>query len=68
MSDEKKALLEEEYELPEQDHEKGPGWFLILSYVVIVAFMVYYLFTYWDWQSDYDVQQKQLQEQIVEPN
>ncbi len=37
-----------------QDESQGPGWFLKLSYVVIVAFCLYYLFTYWNWKSDYE--------------
>lgn len=43
----------------EQDHKRGPGWFLLTSYVVISVFCVYYLFTNWNWQSDYDRQQAQ---------
>lgn len=47
-----------------QDEKRGPGWFLKLAYVVINAVCVYYLFTYWDWKSNYDLQQEQIQKQI----
>ena len=53
-------------ELIPQDHEKGPGWFLKISYLVITIFCLYYLFTYWNWKSDYDRQQEQLQTEIIE--
>lgn len=45
----------------EQNHERGPGWFLKIAYVVITLFCVYYLFTYWDWKSNYEEQQAQIQ-------
>lgn len=45
--------------LIDQDHEQGPGWFLLTSYAVIAAFCLYYLFTFWDWRSDYEEQQDQ---------
>ena len=48
----------------EQNHEQGPGWFLKIAYVVIAAFCIYYLFTYWDWRSSYDEQQSQIQTQL----
>jgi hypothetical protein len=48
----------------QQNHERGPGWFLKISYAVIIIFCIYYLFTYWDWKSNYDVQQEQLQHQM----
>ena len=48
-----------------QDHERGPGWFLKISYLVITIFCVYYLYTYWNWQSDYDKQQAQIQQEIA---
>lgn len=47
-----------------QDHERGPGWFLKVSYVVITLFCIYYLYTYWDWKSEYDVQQEKIQMQL----
>ncbi len=48
----------------EQDHKKGPGWFLLLSYIVISLFCIYYLFTRWDWKSDYDLDQEKVQTEI----
>jgi hypothetical protein len=47
-----------------QNHDTGPGWFLKIAYVVIVAFCLYYLFTYWNWQSNYQEQQTQIQQKI----
>ena len=47
-----------------QNHTRGPGWFLILSYIFIAIFCIYYFFTYIDWQSDYDKQQMEIKEQI----
>lgn len=61
MSDKK---FHDDDELIPQDHERGPGWFLKISYGVIVAFCVYYLFTYWDWKSSYDLQQEEIQKKI----
>jgi hypothetical protein len=55
-------------EMIQQNEERGPGWFLKIAYAVIVAFCVYYLFTYWNWQSSYDEQQAQIQKQIAAPN
>ncbi|MDZ7291570.1 MAG: hypothetical protein ONB44_16570 [candidate division KSB1 bacterium] len=52
-------------ELIPQNHERGPGWFLKISYVVIIAFCVYYLFTYWSWKSGYDKQQEQIKKEIA---
>ncbi len=52
--------------LIDQDHERGPGWFLITSYVVIAVFCFYYLFTRWDWKSDYQEQQEQRQAGIAQ--
>lgn len=51
-------------EMIQQNHERGPGWFLKIAYAVIVAFCAYYLFSYWNWQSSYDEQQTQIQKQI----
>jgi hypothetical protein len=48
----------------QQDNTRGPGWFLKVAYVVIALFCAYYLFTYWDWQSDYQTQQAEIQTQI----
>jgi hypothetical protein len=47
-----------------QDEKRGPGWFLKLAYVVITAVCIYYLFTYWDWKSSYELQQEELQKQM----
>jgi hypothetical protein len=49
--------------IKQNDHQ-GPGWFLKIAYVVISIFCVYYLFTYWNWQSNYQEQQQQIQTQI----
>lgn len=51
-------------ELIPQDHQRGPGWFLKIAYGVIIIFCVYYLFTYWDWKSGYDLQQEEIQKKI----
>lgn len=40
-----------------QDEEQGPGWFLKISYLIITIFCLYYLFTNWNWQSDYELHQ-----------
>ncbi len=47
-----------------QNHDTGPGWFLKIAYVVIAATCIYYLFTYWDWQSNYQEQQTQIQTKL----
>ncbi len=69
MSDEKiNNTLPADGELEEvqidQDHKRGPGWFLIVSYVVISAFCLYYLFTHWEWKSDYELQQQKVQSEV----
>jgi hypothetical protein len=51
-------------ELIEQNHERGPGWFLKIAYVVITVVCVYYLFAYWNWQSNYDEQQAKIKTQL----
>ncbi len=51
-------------EVIEQNHERGPGWFLKIAYVVISLFCLYYLYTYWNWQSNYQEQQAQINAQI----
>ena len=48
----------------EQNHERGPGWFLLIAYVVITAFCVYYAVTYWDWKSSYEEQQMEIQSKL----
>ncbi len=47
-----------------QNHERGPGWFLKISYVVITLFCLYYLYTYWDWKSNYDTQQEKIRTEL----
>ena len=54
------ANPEPEEVLIEQDHKKGPGWFLVTAYVVISLFCLYYLYHHWNWQSDYDRQQQEV--------
>jgi hypothetical protein len=49
-------------EMMHQNHERGPGWFLKISYIVIALFCIYYFFEYKDWKSSYEVQQEQLQQ------
>jgi hypothetical protein len=51
-------------DLIEQNNERGPGWFLKITYIVVPLFMLYYLFTYWNWKSNYQIQQEQIQQQI----
>lgn len=51
-------------EVIQQDHKRGPGWFLKISYIIITLFCIYYLFAYWDWKSSYDEQQTQIQTQL----
>ncbi len=47
-----------------QNHNTGPGWFLKIAYIVIVLFCVYYGFKYWNWQSNYQNQQTEIQSKI----
>jgi hypothetical protein len=47
-----------------QNNERGPGWFLKITYVVVPLFMLYYLFTYWNWKSNYQLQQEELNQKI----
>lgn len=56
--------VEPEEVLIDQDHKRGPGWFLIAAYVVISLFCLYYLYTHWNWQSDYDRQQEEVNTRI----
>lgn len=51
-------------EIIEQNHERGPGWFLKIAYVAIAAFCVYYWFTYQNWKSTYDVQQEKIHTEL----
>ena len=48
----------------QQNNETGPGWFLKITYVVVTAVCIYYLFTYWNWQSNYQEQQTQIQTKL----
>lgn len=48
-------------EVIQQDHKRGPGWFLKISYIIITLFCLYYLFTFWDWKSSYDEQQTKIE-------
>ncbi len=48
----------------EQNHERGPGWFLKITYGVVIAFCIYYGYTYWNWQSSYDEQQTEIQTRL----
>jgi hypothetical protein len=47
-----------------QNNERGPGWFLKITYIVVPLFMLYYLFTYWNWKSNYQLQQEELNQKI----
>jgi hypothetical protein len=47
-----------------QNNTTGPGWFLKIAYVIIVAFCIYYGYTYWNWQSNYQEQQSQIQTKL----
>ena len=46
------------------DDNRGPGWFLKISYVVIVSFMLYYLYANWAWKSNYDEQQEKIKTEL----
>ena len=48
----------------EQDEKKGPGWFLILSYIGITIFCVYYFFAYYNWKSSYEIEHEKIMKQI----
>jgi hypothetical protein len=56
--------LTKDEDFMEQDHARGPGWFLLIAYAVITAFCIYYAVTYWDWQSSYQEQQTEIQTQL----
>lgn len=55
----KETAVDVEEVLIDQNHERGPGWFLLATYVVVTAFCLFYLFTHWNWKSDYEEQQEQ---------
>jgi hypothetical protein len=59
------STSELEYPEIQQDHKRGPGWFLISTYIVVMLFCIYYFVTYRNWQSDYDKQQATLQVEIA---
>ena len=56
--------MDDNEDLIPQNHERGPGWFLKISYVVIIIFCIYYLITFWNWKSDYEIQQEQIRTEI----
>ncbi|HTR99514.1 MAG TPA: hypothetical protein VML00_07155 [Bacteroidota bacterium] len=47
-----------------QNHERGPGWFLRIAYVVIALSCIYYLFTNWNWKSNYQEQQEKIRSEL----
>ncbi len=53
-----------EVEVMEQNHERGPGLFLKISYVVITLFCIYYAYAYWNWQSSYERQQTGISQRL----
>lgn len=55
----------EEYGI-EQNEEVGPGWFLKISYVVIIAFMFVYWYAYKDYKSTYDQEIEKKQQKVEE--
>jgi phosphotransferase system glucose/maltose/N-acetylglucosamine-specific IIC component len=50
----------------EQNNEQGPGWFLKISYVVIIAFMFVYWFSYKNYKSTYDLEIEKKQQKVEE--
>ena len=48
-----------------QNHERGPGWFLKIAYVVIALCCVYYLFANWNWKSNYQEQQEKIKSELA---
>jgi len=51
-------------EIIHQNHERGPGWFLRIAYIVIALSCIYYFFQYRDWKSNYQLQQEQQDQQL----
>jgi hypothetical protein len=47
-----------------QNHDTGPGWFLKITYIVVSLVCIYYAWTYWNWQSNYEEQQAVIRTQI----
>ena len=60
-------MTDQELEYPEieQDHKKGPGWFLILTYIVVTIFCIYYFIANLDWKSSYDKQQEEISAKLA---
>ncbi len=54
-----------EDEVIPQNHERGPGWFLKISYIIVGLFCIYYLVTHWDWKSGYDEQQERIHTELT---
>lgn len=50
----------------EQNSEQGPGWFLKISYVVIIVFLFFYWFSYKNWKSTYDHEMEKKQQKVEE--
>ncbi len=50
----------------EQNNEQGPGWFLKISYVVIILFMFFYWYSYKNWKSTYDLEIEKKQSKVEE--
>lgn len=51
-------------EIIEQNHERGPGWFLKISYIVIIASSISYWFLNHNWKSSYEEQQDKIHMQL----
>lgn len=47
-----------------QNHERGPGWFLKIAYVVIAISCVLYLYFNWSWKSSYEEQQAKIKTEL----
>ena len=47
-----------------QNHERGPGWFLKIAYIVITLVCIYYLFANWNWKSNYQEQQEKINSEL----
>ncbi|HTY58142.1 MAG TPA: hypothetical protein VMF59_04960 [Bacteroidota bacterium] len=48
-----------------QNHERGPGWFLRIAYVVIALSSLYYLYANWNWKSNYQEQQEKIKSELA---
>ena len=49
----------------QQNHERGPGWFLKIAYVVIAISCVLYLFMQWNYKSSYQEQQEKIKSELA---